>query len=89
MERMNCTNHSRIYNWIFEGNFERLFALCKKCLWTATIFKSRERKSIIALDTCPTCFDKNIRLIPLVYVRPCNNSNTNQSAPKKVDIDLS
>jgi hypothetical protein len=55
---------------IFEGNFERLFARCKKCLWSATIFKSKAQKSVIALGTCPTCFDENIRLIPLVYVRP-------------------
>jgi hypothetical protein len=81
---MNSPNPSRIPDCIFEGNFERLFALCKKCLWSATIFKSKAQKSvIIALDTCPTCFDKNIRLIPLLYVRPCNNNNTNQSAQKK------
>jgi hypothetical protein len=38
--RMDSLNPSRIPDRIFEGNFERLFARCKKCLWSATIFKS-------------------------------------------------
>jgi hypothetical protein len=67
---MDSPNPSRIPDRIFEGNFERLFARCKKCLWSATIFKSKAQKSVIALSMCPTCFDENIRLIPLVYVRP-------------------
>ena len=37
----------------------RLFALCEKCYWTATIF--------IKIETyhCPVCHSKDVALIPL------------------------
>ena len=53
-------------------NFERYFALCEECLWSATIFKSRAQKSIINLGICPVCFHQDVTLIPLAYVRLYN-----------------
>jgi hypothetical protein len=55
----SITNASEIQgDQIYERNFERLFALCEKCLWSATIFKSEARKSIVTLGICPACFDE-------------------------------
>ena len=82
---MNPTGVSDIQNRIYEGNFERLFALCEKCLWSATIFKSKAQKSKIILGICPACFNEGIFLIPLVYTRLYNRS-TNQTAPRKMRI---
>ena len=76
-ERMNSINASKIQgDKIYEKNFERLFALCEKCLWSATIFKSKAQKSVITLGKCPVCFDENLFLIPLVYVRLYNSCNS-------------
>ena len=76
-ERMNSINASKIQgDQIYERNFERLFALCEKCLWSATIFKSKAQKSVITLGKCPVCFDENVFLIPLVYVRLYNSCNS-------------
>jgi len=68
---------------VYERNFERLFALCEKCLWSATIFKSKARKSVVTLGICPACFDKDIFLIPLVYVRLYNSHKTTQSVQRR------
>lgn len=56
---MNPTGVSDIQNRIYEGSFERLFALCEKCLWSATIFKSKAQKSKIILGICPVCFNEH------------------------------
>ena len=37
----------------------RLFALCEKCYWTATILKKVEAYQ------CPVCHSKEVALIPL------------------------
>ena len=76
-ERMNSINTSKIQeDRLCARNFERLFALCEKCLWSATIFKSKAQKSVITLGKCPVCFDENVFLIPLVYVRLYNSCNS-------------
>jgi hypothetical protein len=79
---MNPIRLSDIQNRIYEGNFERLFALCEKCLWSATIFKSNAQESTIILGICPACFNEGILLVPLVYIR-IYNRNTSQTAPRK------
>ena len=83
-ERMNSINASKIQgDQIYERNFERLFALCEKCLWSVTIFKSKEQKSVITLIICPVCFDENVFLIPLMYVKLYNSYKTSQSVKRK------
>ena len=43
------------------------FVLCESCFWSATIFKSADKKKERIITTCPTCFnDHSISLIPLV-----------------------
>jgi hypothetical protein len=54
----------------------------EKCLWSATIFKSKAQESTIILGICPACFNEGSLLVPLVYIRPYNR-NTSQTAPRK------
>ena len=83
-ERMNSINTSKIQeDRLCARNFERLFALCEKCLWSATIFKSKAQKSVITLGICSECFDENVFLIPLMYVKLYNSCKTSQSVQRK------
>ena len=73
---MNSISASEFQGWTMYhdnfDNFERHFALCEECSWSATIFKSRAQKSIINLGICPVCFNQDITHIPLAYVRLYN-----------------
>lgn len=83
-ERMNSVNTSKIQeDRLYVRNFERLFALCEKCLWSATIFKSKAQKSVITQGICPECFDENVFLIPLIYVKLYNSCKTSQFVKRK------
>ena len=84
-ERMNSINTSKIQeDRLCARNFERLFALCEKCLWSATIFKSKAQNSITSLGTCPACLDEDVLLVPLVYVKLYNScKTTSQSVRRK------
>jgi hypothetical protein len=63
---MNLFNSSSlIQGCIYYDNFERLFALCEICFWSATIFRSRAQKDVIRLAVCPSCFKRTITLIPV------------------------
>ena len=51
-----------MYTMILEREYDsrnRIFALCEKCYWTATILKKVESCQ------CPVCLDKEVALIPL------------------------
>ena len=51
-----------MYTVILEREYDsrnRIFALCEKCYWTATILKKVESYE------CPVCFDEEVALIPL------------------------
>ena len=39
--------------------YNRLFALCKSCYWTATFFARMEKYE------CPVCLGANVELMPL------------------------
>jgi hypothetical protein len=51
-----------MYTVILEREYDprnRIFALCEKCYWTATILRCVEHYQ------CPICHDKEISLIPI------------------------
>jgi hypothetical protein len=58
-------NNSLVQDLNLNTSTGHQFALCESCFWSATIFKSKTQKSIMALDVCPVCFNRNISLIPL------------------------
>ena len=51
-----------MYTVILEREYDsrnRIFALCEKCYWTATILKKVEVRQ------CPLCLSEEVALIPL------------------------
>lgn len=51
-----------MYELVLDKRYDyqnRVFALCKSCYWTATIFRKIERFQ------CPICLSKDVALIPL------------------------
>jgi hypothetical protein len=63
---MYLINNSLVRDLNFNNSTDRQFALCESCFWTAAIFKSKvKRNTIITLDVCLACFNRNISLIPL------------------------
>ena len=55
-------NTRNMYTVILEREYDprnRIFALCEKCYWTATILKKVES------FRCPVCRDEEAALIPL------------------------
>ena len=82
MKRMTTINLSLASDCLYNQNFERLFALCENCLWSATIFKSKVKKDIITLHVCPECFEEKVLLVPLLYIR-LYNVHMNIRAPRK------
>ena len=66
---MNSVSASQFQDWTTYHddfyNFERYFALCEECLWSATIFKLRPQKTIINLGICPLCFHQRLTLFLL------------------------
>jgi hypothetical protein len=65
MTIMYPINNSLIQDSNLKNSTGHQFALCESCFWSATIFKLKEQKRIIALDVCPVCLNRNISLIPL------------------------
>ena len=68
---------------IYNDNFEREFALCETCLWSATIFKSRAKMTIVDLCVCPVCLNNTVRFIPLLYIRLYNAFKYNSRSSRK------
>jgi hypothetical protein len=58
-------DNSLVQQLNLNNNTDRQFALCESCFWSASIFKSKVKNTIIALNKCPMCFNKSISLIPL------------------------
>jgi hypothetical protein len=65
MTIMYPINNSLVQHLNLNNNTDRQFALCGSCFWSATIFKSKVKNTIIILNKCPICFNRNISLIPL------------------------
>lgn len=65
MTIMYPINNFLIQDLNLNNSNDRQFALCESCFWSATIFKSKVKNSIISLNKCPICFNRNLSLIPL------------------------
>jgi hypothetical protein len=70
-------------NSIYNDNFERQFALCETCLWSATIFKSKAKKKIVDSCVCPVCLNNTVCFIPLMYIRLYNAIMCNLHSSRK------
>jgi len=64
-------NTSSIESWIY-NDIDCQFAICEKCFWSATVFRSAERRNTNninrdkrILHSCPICSSGNISLIAI------------------------
>ena len=87
MNRMSSISSSPLVrkkaDLIYNDNFERQFALCEACLWSATIFKSRAKRTTVDLCVCPVCFNNTVCFIPLMYIRLYNVFMYNSRSSRK------
>lgn len=49
-------NNSLVQHLNLNNNTDRQFALCESCFWSATIFKSKVKNSIITLGVMSSMF---------------------------------
>src|SRR6188472_3059588 len=87
MNRMSSISSSPLVknkaDLIYNDNFERQFALCQTCLWSATIFKSKAKRKMIILYVCPLCLNNTVCFIPLMYIRLYNAIMYNSHSSRK------
>ncbi len=65
MTIMYPINNSLVKQLNLNNSTDPQFALCESCFWSATIFKSKVKNTIITWNKCPICFNRSISLIPL------------------------
>lgn len=71
MHSLVSHNNSSIERWPHSGSKPQ-FAICKICLWSATVFKSgvknnkNNKSDQDVVHTCPPCSGSNISLITIV-----------------------
>jgi hypothetical protein len=71
MHSLTSQDSSSIESWIYD-DFDCQFAICEKCFWSATLFKStvRQNKKNNArhndiIHICPMCSNSDISLISI------------------------